>query len=411
MVSDLEAAAVGEPVPPFPVTSTRSVNPRLAKVFRRQDGETQEAAFIAYLTAGYPKKTDTVELLLALQEGGVDVVELGVPFGDPQAGGPTIQATKQVHVSGGLAERRHPNGMSRNSRDARAKGLTIVVVLMGYLNPFLAYGLNKLAHKLIGTDRLPRPIVTSDSVDGFLAIDLPPDDAHNFSSKCYKHHLSFIPLVTPTTTDNRLPFVASATDSFVYCGNVTGVTGARAHLPTGVEKFIRRVRRVTGQPLFVGFGISLTEQVQAVARIADGVVVGWAFMNAIDEGDLAEPSYSAAEPTGCQGGEYNAPYPLELFVVRARPAAVRPKTLLGRRCWWGYQLASDAPASEIAAHLRKDISGLRVGVVAAAAAAATTTIATSVKSKTPSKQAYRMPIEGAGKAVLPGGNIGAFGGC
>ncbi|CAM9828625.1 unnamed protein product, partial [Ectocarpus fasciculatus] len=275
--------------------TSKSASPRLAKVFG-DVADDKQAAFIPYLTAGYPKRDDTVELLLALQEGGADVIELGVPFTDPQADGATIQATNQIALKNKVTL----GDCLDYVRDARAKGLTAPVVLMGYLNPFLAYGLDKLMKD-----------AQEAGADGFVVVDLLPDEAHDFVTKCRANELSFVPLVSPTTTDDRMPYVASAADSFVYCVSVAGVTGARSGLPADLKDFVGRVRAATDKPLSVGFGISSKEQVQEVAGIADGVVVGSAFMNAVDE------------------------------------------------------VAADAPASEIAAHLKKFTEGLKAGITSA----------------------------------------------
>eukprot|EP00903_Cladosiphon_okamuranus_P005323 g5321.t1 len=251
----------------IPTKRSASASPRLANVFD-DVAQNKQAAFIPYLTAGYPKETDTVSLLLGLQEGGADVIELGVPFTDPQADGPTIQASNQIALENNVTF----VDCLGYVREARARGLTAPVVLMGYLNPFLAYGLDRLIKD-----------ASEAGADGFIVVDLLPDEAHEFITKCRANHMSFIPLVTPATTDDRIPFVASAADSFVYCVSVAGVTGARSKLPVDLKDFLGRVRTATNMPLSVGFGISSKEQVQEVAGIADGVVVGSAVLHAIDE--------------------------------------------------------------------------------------------------------------------------------
>ncbi|KAG5180854.1 tryptophan synthase [Tribonema minus] len=252
------------------------VNTRLSNVFKGVE-ETGKAAFIPYLTAGYPKADDTVDLLLGLQEGGADVIELGVPFTDPQADGATIQRTNQV----ALKNKIRLSDCLRYVKEARSKGLTTPVVLMGYLNPFLAYGLDKLMAD-----------VKEAGADGFIVVDLLPDEAGDFVTKCRANQLSFIPLVSPTTTDDRLPYVTSAADTFVYCVSVTGVTGARTGLPDDLKQFVARIRSKTDKPLAVGFGISQPEHVNGVAELADGVVCGSAIMNAIDK---ISPDASSAD--------------------------------------------------------------------------------------------------------------------
>lgn len=263
---------IAEPAP-VKVTAS-SVNPRLQSVFKKVE-ESGKAAFIPYLTAGYPKADDTVELLLGLQDGGADVIELGVPFTDPQADGATIQRTNQVALKNNI----RLTDCLRYVKEARAKGLTAPVILMGYLNPFLAYGLDKLMKD-----------AQESGVDGFIVVDLLPDEAGVFVSKCRKHSLSFVPLVSPTTTDERMPYVASAADTFIYCVSVTGVTGARTGLPEDLKQFIARIRSATDKPLAVGFGIFLPEHVSRVGEVADGIVCGSAIMNAIDTVSAEAPA-------------------------------------------------------------------------------------------------------------------------
>ncbi|CAM9427364.1 unnamed protein product, partial [Hapterophycus canaliculatus] len=268
-------------------------NPRLARTFPRVE-DTKKAVFIPYLTAGYPKKEDTVDLLLALQEGGADIIELGVPFSDPQADGPTIQATNKIALKNKVTV----SDCLSYVQAARTKGLYTPVVLMSYLNPLLAYGFEKL---VVETQR--------SGADGFVVVDLLPEQAHDFVAMCRTRQLSFIPLVTPTTPRDRIALIASLADSFIYCVSVAGVTGARSHVPSDLKVFMTRVRSATDKPLSVGFGISSMEQVKQVATIADGVVVGSAVMNAIDEERSKallpqEHPQGEAGRFGCFGGSY-----------------------------------------------------------------------------------------------------------
>nr|AFA52582.1 tryptophan synthase alpha/beta chains [Vaucheria litorea] len=199
--------------------------------------------------------------------GGADIIELGVPFTDPQADGATIQRTNQVALENKITMKDCIGYIKK----ARENGLTAPVILMGYLNPFLAYGLDLLMED-----------VKSAGGDGFIVVDLLPDEAQSFVSKCRKNQLSFIPLVSPTTTDDRMPYVISSADSFVYCVSVTGVTGARTGLPANLKEFIARIRTKTDKPIAVGFGISESSHVEQVSEIADGAVCGSAIMNHLD---------------------------------------------------------------------------------------------------------------------------------
>jgi len=229
------------------------------------------AAFIGFVTAGYPTRESTVDTLLAMQAGGTDIIEVGVPFTDPLADGATIQKANEVALAGA-----NPVSLSDClgfSKAAVAKGLTTPVILMGYYNPFLAYGLKRLMEDCVAS-----------GVAGFIVVDLPPEEGAEFVALCAEYKLSYVPLLTPTSTDERIQQLASVASSFLYCVSLTGVTGARAALPTELPAFIARIRKSTSLPLAVGFGISTPAHVAEVAAIADGVVVGSAICKALESG-------------------------------------------------------------------------------------------------------------------------------
>ena len=234
---------------------------------------------IAYLTAGYPNPNETVDLLLAMQQGGADILELGVPFTDPQADGATIQKANEVALKFNVSLKNCIDMVAQ----ARAKGLTIPVVLMGYFNPFLAFGLDNLmdASKAAG-------------VDGFIVVDLPPEEGATFVQKASSRGLTYVPLVSPTTTDDRIKYLSTNAGSFLYCVSVTGVTGARGALPSDLAPFVERIRKNTDAPLAVGFGISTPDQVKQVSDIAEGVVVGSAIISSIDSAMDKSPKERAA---------------------------------------------------------------------------------------------------------------------
>ena len=186
---------------------------RLATKFSQSN---QKAQLIAYIVAGYPNPNETVDLLLAMQAGGADVLELGVPFTDPQADGTTIQKANE----GALKFEVTLKNCIEIVTVARAKGLTVPVVLMGYYNPFMAFGLDNLMDSC-----------KTAGVDGFIIVDLPPEEGKIFVEKASARGLSYIPLVSPTTTDDRIKYLSSNAGSFLYCVSVTGVTGARGALP------------------------------------------------------------------------------------------------------------------------------------------------------------------------------------
>ena len=205
---------------------------------------------------------------MALEEGGASVIELGIPYTDPQADGATIQQTNQIAIKGGTSEIPACLAMVKKARDM---GLTIPVILMGYYNPFFQFGLENLCAQ-----------TKEQGADGFIVVDLPPEEGTELAAACRKHGLSNVPLIAPTTSDDRIRYLTESASTFIYCVSVTGVTGARSTLPPDLEDFVGRVRSKTDLPLAVGFGISNPDMVQGVANIADGVVVGSAILKTID---------------------------------------------------------------------------------------------------------------------------------
>jgi tryptophan synthase len=204
-----------------------------------------------------------------MQEGGAAVIELGIPYTDPQADGATIQKTNQVAIKGGTSRIDQCLAMVKAARE---KGLTVPVVLMGYYNPFMQYGLEKLCAD-----------TQAAGADGFIVVDLPPEEGISLNKACLENGLSNVPLVAPTSSNTRIKALADMASTFLYCVSVTGVTGARDALPEDLDDFIQRVRSQTDLPLAVGFGISNPAMVQGVANMADGVVVGSAILKALDK--------------------------------------------------------------------------------------------------------------------------------
>ncbi|MCK6564401.1 MAG: tryptophan synthase subunit alpha [Dehalococcoidia bacterium] len=252
---------------------------RLRSMFERCRAEGR-TAFMPYVTAGYPGASETVPLLLALEAGGADAIELGVPFSDPMADGATIQHANYVAVEQGVSLADCLGFV----REARARGLEAPVILMGYYNPILAYG----------EERAPRDAAAA-GADGFIVVDLPPEEAGSFLAACRGADMSFVPLVAPTTTGARVEKLAAAADAFLYCVSVLGTTGQRSELPPELPEFIARVREHTNLPLAVGFGVSTREHVEAVGRIADAAVIGSAIIAAIDAADEAHRAQRVRE--------------------------------------------------------------------------------------------------------------------
>ncbi|RME51550.1 MAG: tryptophan synthase subunit alpha [Caldilineae bacterium] len=220
-------------------------------------------AFMPYVPLGYPTVEDSLAIVRALVEAGADMLELGVPFSDPLADGPTIQAATQRALQNGVTV----ESCLHMARQLRAEGIAVPFLLMGYLNPFLAYGLERLVREAAAT-----------GVDGFIIPDLPPEEAGDFDALCAAHGLAPIYFLAPTSTPERVALVSRKGRGFLYLVSLTGVTGARDALSETLPAFIGRVRAATSLPLAVGFGISNGAQARQVAQHADGVIVGSALV-------------------------------------------------------------------------------------------------------------------------------------
>ncbi|MEW6578587.1 MAG: tryptophan synthase subunit alpha [Chloroflexota bacterium] len=240
----------------------------IAAMFARTRAEGR-VAFLPYYPVGYP----TYEMSLAAIQGmagvGVDGFEIGMPFSDPLADGPTIQAATQVALRNGVTARRCLEAV----HELRARGVDQPMLLMGYLNPLLAYGPDAFARD-----------ARAAGADGLIVPDLPPEEADLFAGACAREGLALIFFLAPTSTDARIRLVAERTRGFIYVVSVTGVTGARAALPPGLGDFLARVRAQTECPRVVGFGISEPEQARAMNGLAEGFIVGSALVRAGAEG-------------------------------------------------------------------------------------------------------------------------------
>ncbi|WP_347488586.1 tryptophan synthase subunit alpha [Desulfoscipio sp. XC116] len=224
-----------------------------------------DKGLIAYITAGDPNLDATVELALAMGEAGADVLELGVPFSDPVADGPVIQAASQRALAGGVTVR----GIIGAVEQIRQHS-DVPLVLMTYYNPVYQYGLERFAAD-----------VAEAGGDGLILPDLPPEESGALLRATDKYPIDLIPLVTPNTPDRRLPLICERAGGFIYCVSVTGVTGERESIVTDFSAMTAGVRRHSPLPVAVGFGIARPEQAAAVARHCDAVVVGSALVNII----------------------------------------------------------------------------------------------------------------------------------
>ncbi|QPG76140.1 tryptophan synthetase [Brettanomyces nanus] len=228
------------------------------------------AALVTFITAGFPTVEDTVPVLKGLQDGGVDIIELGVPFSDPIADGPTIQAANVVALENGMSVPKTIDLV----RNARAAGVTVPIILMGYYNPILIYGEKKMIHD-----------TKEAGANGFIVVDLPPEEAVKFRNSCSLEGLSYVPLVAPSTTDERLELLGEIADSFIYVVSRMGVTGSGISITKDAGSLCERVRKSTGgrTPLAVGFGVSTREHYLQVGKDADGVVIGSKLVNLIKD--------------------------------------------------------------------------------------------------------------------------------
>jgi tryptophan synthase alpha chain len=223
------------------------------------------AGFVAYVMAGDPDAKASAAIVAGLPAAGADIIELGFPFSDPMADGPSIQRAALRALDAGMTL----TGTLQLARRFRDGDGTTPVVLMGYLNPLLTHGLDAFAADAAAA-----------GVDGVIVVDCPPEEADPVLAAFDPAGLALIRLATPTTDDARLPAVVRRTSGFVYYVSVAGVTGVKAADASAVAPAVARVRAASGLPVAVGFGIRTPEQAAAVARVADAAVVGTALVDA-----------------------------------------------------------------------------------------------------------------------------------
>jgi tryptophan synthase alpha chain len=233
----------------------------------RAEGRT---AFVAYIMAGDPDAKTSAEVLRGLPAAGVDVIELGLPFTDPMADGPTIQRAGQRALAAGQTLARTLDMV----RAFRAGDDATPIVLMGYYNPIYSRGPSRFVAE-----------AAEAGVDGLIVVDLPPEEDDELCLPARAEGLNFIRLVTPTTDDARLPRVLQNTSGFLYYVSITGITGAAEAQAGEVGREVDRIRASTGLPVAVGFGIKTPQAARAMAEVADGVVVGSAIVERIGRGD------------------------------------------------------------------------------------------------------------------------------
>ena len=220
--------------------------------------KTKRKALIAYVTVGYPDIKATLAVVPLLAESGCDIIELGIPFSDPLADGITIQNASHQALQNGVTIQKCLEIAGQLSKIVRTP-----LVFMTYFNPVVNYGLDKFCRECRNT-----------GVSGLIIPDLPPEEGSELEACVSRQNVDIIYLLAPNSTEDRIKLVAERSRGFIYLVSLTGVTGARSSLAADLGEFVQKVRKATGQPLCVGFGISTPEQAARVARLADGVIIG-----------------------------------------------------------------------------------------------------------------------------------------
>lgn len=225
--------------------------------------------FMPYFPLGYPDLETSVDVIEALAKNGADLIEVGLSFSDPLADGPVIQQATQVALEKGITVKKSLEAV----KELRKRGVTIPLILMGYYNPMLAYGLEKFIRD-----------AKAAGADGFIIPDLPLEEAEEFTSVVGADRdppLPLIQMLAPTSPDERMEAIARNAKGFIYLVSVTGVTGERREISNDLGELINRVRSHTSAPVCVGFGIGTPEQAKQVSQLADGVIVGSACVKMI----------------------------------------------------------------------------------------------------------------------------------
>jgi tryptophan synthase alpha chain len=228
----------------------------------------QRTALMPYITVGFPERETTLELIPALEAAGAGLFELGMPFSDPLADGATIQRATQQALANGV----NLHFCLDTVAALRHRGVAAPLLLMGYYNPVLRYGLDRACRELAAAGG-----------DGWIIPDMPPEESADLQRAVQAHGLDLIMFVAPTTPEARVAQIVQRASGFVYVVSLTGVTGARQQLATDLDAVIARVRRHTDLPVVVGFGISTAAHVASVSRLADGAIVGSAMIAMLEQ--------------------------------------------------------------------------------------------------------------------------------
>ena len=230
-------------------------------------------ALIPYLTMGYPERDSALAIVPTIAEAGADLIELGIPFSDPLADGPTIQASSQKALANGMTL----SLCLEQAASLRGQDVTVPFVFMGYYNPIYQFGIERFAAR-----------AAASGVDGLIIPDLPPEEAQAVLDAFERQGLDLILLLAPTSSATRIRMVAELAHGFIYLVSLVGTTGARGQIAGDLAELVGRVRAETDKPLAVGFGISTPDQAARVADLADGVIVGSALIEAIGAAEIPQ---------------------------------------------------------------------------------------------------------------------------
>ena len=244
---------------------------RIDDTFAKLQSEGRKA-FVSYIMAGDPDIATSQEVMNGLPDAGVDIIELGLPFTDPMADGPTIQLAGQRALDHGMSLEK----TLQMARDFRATNDTTPIVLMGYYNPIYSMGVDTF----LSTAK-------EAGIDGLIVVDLPPEEDSELCIPANAAGMNFIRLATPTTDDKRLPAVLNNTSGFIYYVAITGITGAGSASAADVAKEIARIKKQTDLPICVGFGIKTPDNARDMAAVADGAVVGSSIVEKLGNGESA----------------------------------------------------------------------------------------------------------------------------
>ncbi|MBI9049213.1 MAG: tryptophan synthase subunit alpha [Anaerolineaceae bacterium] len=241
---------------------------RIANAFEQAKKENRPA-LMPYHTLGYPDQETSLDVICAIADAGADLIELGVPFSDPLADGPSIQSSTQVALEQGMSVAR----CMEMVKELRTRGIKQPLIMMGYMNPILSYGCKRYVSDAVAAE-----------ADGLIVPDLPPEEAVCLEPSCKSYEMALIYMLSPASSPERIKQIAQRTTGFLYLVSLAGVTGARKELAVGLSDFTARAKAAAHTPTAVGFGISTPQQVRAVGEMADGVIVGSALTDAVRKG-------------------------------------------------------------------------------------------------------------------------------